>query len=140
MLSRRLRNINVLLAANDQVTLPDSNLARELRDGRAGAGGRVDASGGDDTIKSDGDHELAVAHDGHDVLSGAICADAIRVAEAVGDALGEVAGLGLGEGVGGVCCVAVEDCFFLGEGVGRVCGSSSGVRMEFLWWTKECFR
>jgi hypothetical protein len=34
----------------------------------------------------------------------------------------------------------VEDCFFLGEGVGRVCGSSSGVRMEFLWWTKECFR
>jgi hypothetical protein len=59
-----------------------------------------------------------VAHDSHDIFAGAICAYAVRVAEAVGDALGEVAGLGLGEGVGGVCCVAVEDSFFLGEGVG----------------------
>jgi hypothetical protein len=42
------------------------------------------------------------------------------VAEAMGDALGEVAGLGLGEVVFGVCCVTVEDCFFFGEGVGRV--------------------
>jgi hypothetical protein len=33
----------------------------------------------------------------------------------MGDALGEVAGLRFGEGVRGVRCVAVEDCFFFGE-------------------------
>jgi len=63
---------------------------------------------------------LAVAHDGYDIFVGSIGADAVRVAEAMGDALGEVAGLGLGEVVFGVCCVTVEDCFFFGEGVGRV--------------------
>ena len=49
----------------------------------------------------------------------------------MGDALGEVAGLGLGEGVGGVCCVAVEDGFFFGEGVGRVCVYRRGLEWGY---------
>jgi len=40
----------------------------------------------------------------------------------MGDALGEVSGLGFGEGVGWVGCVDVQECFFLGEGVGGICG------------------
>ena len=125
----------MLLAADDKIALSDCDLARELGDGRAGAGGRVDASGCDDAVEGYRNHDLAIAHYGHDIFVWAIRADAVRVAEAVGDALGEVAGLGLGEGVGGVCCVAVEDCIFFGEGVGRVC-VYRGLEGIF-WWTKD---
>jgi hypothetical protein len=39
----------------------------------------------------------------------------------MGDSEGEIEGLGFGEGVGGVCCVDVEEGGGLGEGVGGVC-------------------
>ena len=52
---------------------------------------------------------MAVAHDGHDVFVGSFGADAERVAKAMGDSLGIVAGLGFGEAVGGVGGVDVEE-------------------------------
>lgn len=61
-----------------------------------------------------------MADDGDDVFVGAIGADVEGVAEAVGDALDEVAELGFVDGVGWGCCILVEESVFLGEGVGRV--------------------
>lgn len=86
-------NVDVLRAANHQLTLPNSNLPRQFLNRRTRARSGINASSGDDGEESSGDEDLAVTHDGDDVFVWALGADAERVAEAMGDALDEVAKL-----------------------------------------------
>ena len=93
------------------------DLAVEFSDCGARARGAVDSACGDDAVEGCGDEDLAIGDYGYDVLVRANGADAVVVAEAVGDSVAEVAELAFGCGVVWVAGFVVEDGVFEGDGV-----------------------
>jgi hypothetical protein len=116
-------HVDVLLAADHQVTFANADLSRELRDGGAGTRGRVDTSSCDHAEESRGYHDLAVTHDGDDIFVGTVGTDAVGVPQSMGDALDEIAELRFVEAVGWVGSILVQDCVVFGERVWRVCSA-----------------
>lgn len=90
------------------------------RTGRRRARGREHAARRNDAVEDGGQQDLAVPDDGDDIPAGAVGADAVVGAQAVGDLLAEAPEVGLGELVGRVGGFDVRDGVVLREGVGGV--------------------
>lgn len=111
-----------------------AQLARQVRGRVHGRAGRVHATGGDDAVKETRQRRLPRGHDHDDVIAAAVDADAVLVAQEVGELLGEDAGARLGQAVLGRAGFGVEERVLVGAGEAVVCEGRARVYVSRRGW------